>query len=119
MRNRVSPDKLGVAYEERSRTLLELTARTIADACRQCDLSEVDVVVCGGGVHNTFLMERLTELSQNASVISSATLGVDPDWIEATAFAWLAQQTLHQTPLDLTAVTGANQSTILGGIYYG
>jgi anhydro-N-acetylmuramic acid kinase len=74
------------------------------------------VFVCGGGVHNRALMDRLTDLL-NAPVNSTAALGVDPDWVEAIAFAWLAKQTMEQQPGNLSSVTGASGQRILGAIY--
>jgi len=50
-------------------------------------------------------------------VVSTAFYGIDPDHVEAMAFAWLAKQTLHGLPGSLTAVTGASQSRCLGGMY--
>lgn len=64
-------------------------------------------------------MSRLQKLAQSKFEISSTQkYGLDPDWIEATAFAWLARQTLNQLPGNLPKVTGAKKEIILGGIYY-
>ena len=49
-----------------------------------------ELLVCGGGAHNAALMERLAGLLPKAKVSSTAAYGVDPDWVEAMAFAWLA-----------------------------
>jgi anhydro-N-acetylmuramic acid kinase len=43
-------------------------------------------------------------------------LGVDPDFVEAIAFAWLAQQTLDGKPGNVPVVTGAKRRVILGGV---
>ncbi len=97
-------------------TLLELSARSIAEAIDDA-VDEVDeILVCGGGVHNPLLMQRLRELSP-CPVISTAEAGLDPDWVEATAFAWLARQTLCGLPGNLPEVTGAAGARILGAIY--
>jgi anhydro-N-acetylmuramic acid kinase len=97
-------------------TLLELTARGIIDSaltyCRGFDA----LYVCGGGVHNNALMRRLADLA-GKPVQSTAVLGIDPDWMEALAFAWLARQCLEGKPGNLPAVTGANGPRILGAIY--
>lgn len=97
-------------------TLLELSARGIVDAA-QTHCSGFDALyVCGGGVHNTALMKKLAELA-GKPVHSTASLGIDPDWMEALAFAWLAKQCLEGKPGNLPAVTGARGSRILGAIY--
>lgn len=99
-------------------TLVELTARSIIDAIHK-NLSCGEILICGGGVHNQYLMSRLHALAQpDFTVDSTQKYGVDPDWMEAMAFAWLARQTLNRLSGNLPSVTGAKRSAILGGIYY-
>ncbi|MGD8547526.1 MAG: anhydro-N-acetylmuramic acid kinase [Thiohalophilus sp.] len=100
-------------------TLCELTARSIADAIQQYAESTDEVLVCGGGVHNKYLMQRLAELLTPARVGVTTEGGLDPDWVEATAFAWLAKQSLEHQPGNLPSVTGASHPVVLGGVYYG
>ncbi len=97
-------------------TLMELTARGIVDAANAHCQGYEAIFVCGGGVHNNALMSRLSVLA-GKPVRSTAVLGIDPDWMEALAFAWLARQCLHNKPGNLPAVTGAAGSRILGAIY--
>jgi anhydro-N-acetylmuramic acid kinase len=98
-------------------TLLELTAHSIAAAIDQQAPSAGEVLACGGGVHNGALMRRLGELLAPRVVLSTARYGVDPDFLEATAFAWLARQRLLGLPGNLPAVTGARGPRVLGAIY--
>ena len=99
-------------------TLIELTAHTIISAI-QPYFSKGEILICGGGVHNAFLMQRLNKLATPYfSVDTTQKYGVDPDWMEAIAFAWLAQQTLHRKPGNLLRVTGAKSATVLGGVYF-
>lgn len=97
-------------------TLVELTAQSIIDAISQ-HMSEGEILVCGGGIHNHFLMSRLRDLGKHFIIESTEKFGVDPDWVEAIAFAWLAKQTLNHKSGNIPAVTGAKKATILGGIY--
>lgn len=99
-------------------TLLELTAITIADSIIGLSRLPKDIFVCGGGAYNTALMQRLKALLPKDVVTSTAVLGVNPQWIEAMAFAWLAQQTINHRPGNLREVTGATKEVILGGVYY-
>lgn len=99
-------------------TLLELTATSIADSINALSLSPKEIFVCGGGACNTVLMQKLKTLMPNDSLESTAVLGIDPQWIEAMAFAWLAQQTINHRPGNLKEVTGAQREVILGGVYY-
>ena len=98
-------------------TLCELTASTIASAILDHDTTPNDVFVCGGGSHNDYLLERLETKLGGIALRSTAELGVEPDWVESAAFAWLAQQTLAHQPGNLPNVTGANRKVVLGCIY--
>ena len=98
-------------------TLLEFTAMSLADAVnRECTGAQ-ELYVCGGGAHNRTLMQRISARLPGIRVATTATLGIDPDWVEALAFAWLARQTLHHAPGNLPAVTGARGERVLGAIY--
>jgi anhydro-N-acetylmuramic acid kinase len=98
-------------------TLLEFTAMSLCDAVnRECDGAQ-ELYVCGGGAHNHVLMQRISARLPNVRVATTTTLGIDPDWVEALAFAWLARQTLHHAPGNLPSVTGARGARILGAIY--
>ena len=98
-------------------TLLELTARSVSAAIAAHAPDAGDVLVCGGGVHNPLLMQRLTESLAPRRVASTAVDGIDPDYLEATAFAWLARQRVLGLPGNLPAVTGARGRRVLGALY--
>ncbi len=98
-------------------TLLALSVRTIADALRAAQPLTQRVIICGGGVHNPGLMAALAEELPAMVVESSAAHGLDPDFVEAMAFAWLARETLAGRPGNLPAVTGAAGPRVLGAIY--
>lgn len=99
-------------------TLAELTAQSIIQAI-QIYFSNSDIIICGGGVHNNFLMQRLKKYAGvQFEIISSAQFDIDPDFIEAFAFAWLAKQTLNRKTGNIPSVTGASKAAILGGIYW-
>lgn len=98
-------------------TLTALTAQTIAHDIHQYAVNCDAVYVCGGGAHNSYLMRLLQQRHSNILVSTTEDLGLHPDWVEATAFAWLAKQTLANKTGNLPDVTGASRATILGGIY--
>lgn len=98
-------------------TLAELTARSIAEAIEKHMPDCKRVLVCGGGVHNRHLMKRLAALLPHSRTESTGPYGIEPDWVEAMAFAWLAQQTVTGRPGNLPAVTGASRPVILGAIH--
>lgn len=99
-------------------TLLELTAQSVASATRSCGPFQA-LILCGGGVHNRALVARLKALAAPARVESSAQHGIDPDYVEATAFAWLAKRALLGESGNLPAVTGARGARVLGAVYPG
>lgn len=100
--------------EDIQRTLLELTAQSIANDVKKTKNNLL--IVCGGGVKNIFLMERLKELCK-IEVASSDEYGVSSEFMESMAFAWLAYKRVHHEKVKLSSVTGASKDSILGGLY--
>lgn len=101
-------------------TLLALTSHSIALEINKLDQNaSAQVYVCGGGSHNTYLMESLGKKLSPRSVYSTSELNISPDWVEAVAFAWLARQTMLKITGNLPSVTGAAREVILGGVYWG
>jgi len=98
-------------------TLLELTAATVADALLAHLPGAKRVLVCGGGVRNPQLLRRLAARLPGVVIESSAVHGLDPDYLEAMGFAWLAQRTLDGLPGNLPSVSGARGPRILGAIH--
>lgn len=98
-------------------TLLALTTRSIANALDAHAPTCEEVLVCGGGVHNTTLMRDLARTLSPRTVRNTAEMGVDPDFMEAMGFAWLARQRLLGKPGDIPAVTGARGPRLLGTVH--
>jgi anhydro-N-acetylmuramic acid kinase len=98
-------------------TLLELTCRSIALAIQNHCLGAKEIYLCGGGAHNQTLHNRLAALLPDSSVKTTNAIGVDGDYLEAIAFAWLAQQALHGKSANLPLVTGAKHPCLLGAVY--
>lgn len=98
-------------------TLLELSARTIAEALRTVQDSPSQVFACGGGVHNPALMAAIAQAIAPATLSTTAALGIDPDFVEAALFAWLARERLAGRPGNRVDVTGARGPRLLGAIH--
>lgn len=98
-------------------TLTELSARSISQAIHNFGGDQKNLYVCGGGVHNQYLMQRLQQLMPKVMVASTAACGVDPDWLEAMAFAWLAERTINSATGNIANATGARGERILGAVY--
>lgn len=109
---------LSTPPQDIQRTLLELTANSIADGIKQYVTSHTfELLVCGGGSRNPALVERIQALIPNNEVRISDDAGIDADWMEAAAFAWLAMQCLEGSYGNKPSVTGAKGDRILGAIY--
>ncbi|QUM79461.1 anhydro-N-acetylmuramic acid kinase [Moritella sp. 5] len=118
-------DILAVPYSNADvqRTLTRFTAVSVANEVNKLMLSNNDgdingeVYICGGGAANPLLMADLALLLPVTPVMTTTEIGIDPDWVEAIAFAWLAKQHIHKQPGNLPAVTGASRLAILGAFY--
>lgn len=100
-----------------ARTLVELTARTAGEAIAARTPPSARVLLCGGGVHHPLLVEALARVCAPRAVASTETAGIDPDYVEAAAFAWLAHRRLEARPGNAPEATGARRATSLGGVY--
>jgi anhydro-N-acetylmuramic acid kinase len=99
------------------RTLVALTARTIAAAVDTHCKSATEVLACGGGANNRLLMQELKVALAPRTLGTTAEYGVPVNEVEALAFAWLARETLAGRTGNLPSVTGARGERILGAIY--
>ncbi len=105
------------APEDVQATLSYLTATSIAQAIQTYYPSTDEIYLCGGGAHNLHLVNHLENALAPIAIMLTDELGVPVDWVEASAFAWLAQQAILEQPGNIPAVTGAKGERILGAIY--
>jgi anhydro-N-acetylmuramic acid kinase len=100
-------------------TLVELTALSIADSISGLKKTSIACFVCGGGARNLHLIERIQKRLPTSLIQTTKQLGIDPDYVEAIAFAWLAKQRIDNKPGNIPSSTHANRLGILGGLYSG
>ncbi len=112
---RLFPD---ITPQDVAATLVELTVANIKNALTTWATGTKQVIACGGGCSNDFLMQELAKRIYPIRLTTSSEYSIEPDWVEATAFAWLARQTLLKRPGNAHYSTGAKHPCILGGIYY-
>lgn len=98
-------------------SLVSFTAACIGKGIEDCGVDPARVLVCGGGAKNSQLMARLATLFPQAMVDSTDAVGLDPDMIEALAFAWLAHQRHNLRPVTLTTNDTRRPAQFLGAIY--
>jgi len=108
---------LDIQTENVQRTLCEYSAITLTEAIIKHAPDCEELVVCGGGAYNPLLLERIQHYLPDTPLVNSSKYGIEPDWIEATMFAWLAYRTLNGLPGNVPAVTGADHEVVLGAIH--
>lgn len=105
-----------LSAQDQLATAIELTAVSVCDQLTQHP--HLDTLwVCGGGVHNRYLMDRIRHHSPIKAIQTTDTVGISTDAMEAFAFAVLAQRRLDKLPSNCPSVTGAKHEVLLGGIY--
>ena len=97
-------------------TLIDCTVESIVNAVSGL-FSPEEIYVCGGGTHNEVLMSKLKSAMPYAKVFTTSQLRIDPDWVEAISFAWMAKQTIEGNKVDTSAFTGASEPVVLGGVF--
>jgi anhydro-N-acetylmuramic acid kinase len=107
-----------VAEADVAATLVDLSARSIVEAITTLALPAYELFVCGGGAKNAMLMERIGTYA-GLTPKTTAAFGLDPDWVEAAAMAWLARARVERTAGNVPTVTAAREARVLGGLYLG
>ncbi len=99
-------------------TLVHLTAKSLADQIKQLSANKEstsgDIYLCGGGSRNAFLVSTIAAYLPQFTLSNTDELGVNPDWVEAIAFAWLARAYTRNESGNIPAVTGASRAAVLG-----
>ncbi|MBC7445675.1 MAG: anhydro-N-acetylmuramic acid kinase, partial [Polaromonas sp.] len=103
--------------EDIQNTLTELTVRACAAGLDSHGKESTELIVCGGGALNIYLLQRLQAALPGLRVSTSEAHGMAPLQVEAAAFAWLARQMLRRLPGNLPGVTGAAGPRVLGALY--
>ncbi|MEP6960901.1 MAG: anhydro-N-acetylmuramic acid kinase [Acidobacteriota bacterium] len=106
----------GLPLEDLIATATELTARSISLAIATYAPPASEVIASGGGIQNTYLMERLHQLLPAAKLSTTADYGIDPGAKEAIAFAVLAHASDHGQAASLPSATGARRAVVLGRV---
>lgn len=106
-----------ITPEDVQATLVSFTVQSIKAAIENTKLEPREILVCGGGAKNHYLMEQFKEALKTTNVSTTADHGLDIDAVEACCFAWLASCRINQRALDLTQLTGSSTPVMLGAIY--
>jgi anhydro-N-acetylmuramic acid kinase len=101
----------GLSLEDGAATLTDLTARIIGTSLSS-SVSKIQnkilkVLVCGGGRKNKFFMKKIKEnLSSNLIIKSIDNYGINGDFVESQAFAFLAIRSILKLPISFPRTTG-------------
>lgn len=99
-------------------TLAEFSAQTLVEAIGRFVAFRPDrILLCGGGVANSHLVARIGARLEGIELQSTAELGVDPGFIEATLIAWLAREHLAGHSIQTPNITGAAHPVHLGALW--
>ncbi|MBH2018516.1 MAG: anhydro-N-acetylmuramic acid kinase [Burkholderiales bacterium] len=107
----------GERPEDIQNTLTELTVCACAAGINSYGKESTELIVCGGGAFNRYLLQRLQSSLPWLRVSTSDAHGLPPLQVEAAAFAWLARRMLQRQPGNLPGVTGAAGLRVLGALY--
>ena len=108
---------INITPSDIQRTLVDLTAESIAIHIEKFSKNTDEIILCGGGPKNITLLSALKKRMPSIQFSLTEDYGFDSDYLEAIAFAFLARQTLLKKPGNIKSVTGASEEIILGGIY--
>ncbi|CAN5428014.1 anhydro-N-acetylmuramic acid kinase [soil metagenome] len=107
----------GERPEDIQNTLTELTVCACSAGINSYGKESIELIVCGGGAFNLYLLQRLQSGLPWLRVSTSDAHGLPPLQVEAAAFAWLARRMLNRQPGNLPGVTGAAGLRVLGALY--
>ena len=102
-----------LSLEDGAATLTEFTSQIIFSVIKEKNLDKGKIILCGGGRKNNFLIEKLKEKSISLKLIDE--YGVDGDFIESQAFAYLAIRSFLKLPISFPETTGVDKPCI-GGV---
>ncbi|MDG6774810.1 anhydro-N-acetylmuramic acid kinase [Thiomicrorhabdus sp. ZW0627] len=117
LNSQLSEHKQAIKPADLMATLCEFTAASIQTGIEQLGIQDCDIWIVGGGALNPELIRRIQSRLPGFKVSGSQNIDVNPNAVEAMMCAWLAQQRIHQTPVQLQKITGSTRDVILGGLW--
>ena len=105
--------------EDGAATLLGFTVESIINSVKYFKDKKPKIwFICGGGRHNSYLMEQLTIGLKDSIVLPVEKYGWNGDMMEAEGMAYLAARCLRKLPLTLPSTTNSNYPVTGGSINY-
>ena len=103
----------GLTLEDGAATLTEFTSSIIISSIEK-NKSKEKIILCGGGRKNSFLVAKLQKKDNRVKLIDE--YGVNGDFVESQAFAYLAIRSYLKMPISFPSTTGAKNPTVGGTI---
>jgi anhydro-N-acetylmuramic acid kinase len=109
--------KKGMPSENILATVTAFTSASIIGAYRKfLPRMPDEVILCGGGAHNSTLVKMLRQGLDESKILLSDEYGINCDAKEAISFAILAYATIKGEANNVPSATGAKQPVVLGKI---
>ncbi len=99
----------GLSLENGAATITEFTVEILSKK-----IFNNNIYVCGGGRKNNFMVERLQKKSNN-KIILIDEMGINGDFIESQAFAYLGIRSYLNLPISFPTTTGCKEPST-GGV---
>tara|TARA_B100001996_G_C18602239_1_gene570291 strand:+ start:22 stop:1128 length:1107 start_codon:yes stop_codon:yes gene_type:complete len=94
-----------LSLKDGAATLTEYTAQILVQNLTIHTLDNVKIILCGGGRKNKFLIKKIKQKIPY-SVFSIDDYGINGDFIESQAFAYLAIRSYLKLPISFPVTTG-------------
>ena len=110
----------GLSLEDGTTTLTEFTGSIIAETISLLAKNVKtfnDIIICGGGRKNKMLMNIIKKnLSQKIKIKMIDDYGIDGDFVESKAFAFLAIRSYKKLPITFPSTTNCKKPCIGGKV---
>ena len=108
----------GLSLEDGAATITEYTVENICwrliNDLNINNYNKLKLILSGGGRKNKFIIEKIKD-KLKCDIIKIDDLGIDGDFIESQAFAFLSIRSLNSLPLTFKWMTGCKKDFCLGG----
>ena len=107
----------GLSLEDGAATLTYHTANVLISFFKAKEKLKIKekIILCGGGRKNKFLVDIIKSYNKDIKLIDD--YGVDGDFVESQAFAYLAIRSYLKLPISFPSTTGVKKPST-GGILY-